>query len=162
MNGIPTSGADGNAVTDRPRVLFICSKNGGKSPMAEGLMRHLAGDQVDVESAGTKPGTGLNELSVEVLREVDVDISDHVPQPVTPELLRSADRVITLGREAHLDPVGGVVVENWDTDEPSARGIDGVERMRLVRDDITSRVQHLVAELGLVTRRHGNRIGRPH
>lgn len=145
----PADPGRGEPIADRPTVLFICSKNGGKSPMAEGLMRQVAGDRVKVASAGTKPGEALNELSVEALREVDVDISTHVPQPVTSELLQAADRVITLGREARVDPGEGVAVENWDTDEPSARGIEGLERMRLVRDDIAERVQRLASELGV-------------
>jgi arsenate-mycothiol transferase len=148
MSGPSARGADGKRPgSGRPAVLFICSKNGGKSPMAEGLMRQLVGDRVEVASAGTKPGAGLNELSVAVMREVDVDISHHVPQRVTPELLRTADRVITLGGEARVDPVDGVVVENWHTDEPSERGIEGIDRMRLVRDDIAARVRGLAAEL---------------
>lgn len=131
----------------RPRVLFVCVRNGGKSPMAAGLLDHLTHGAVEALSAGTDPGTSVNGLSVAALAEVGVDISDHVPAPVTDELLLGADRVITLGREARLDPPPGVVVECWDTDEPSRRGIDGLERMRLVRDDIARRAEALATEL---------------
>ncbi|MGW4738518.1 arsenate-mycothiol transferase ArsC [Nocardia xishanensis] len=130
-----------------PSVLFVCVKNGGKSQMAAGLMRAAAGDLVEVHSAGTKPGTAVNALSAESLREVGIDISAQTPQPIDPALLASVDLVVTLGREAHVDPVEGVRILNWDTDEPSERGIDGIERMRLVRDDIAARVNDLLTEL---------------
>ncbi|TCJ96947.1 low molecular weight phosphatase family protein [Nocardia alba] len=130
-----------------PSVLFVCVKNGGKSQMAAGLMRAAAGDRVQVHSAGTEPGTAVNALSAESLLEVDVDIRAETPKPIDPALLRTVDLVVTLGREAHVDPVEGVRIVNWDTDEPSERGIDGIERMRLVRDDINSRVHHLLTEL---------------
>lgn len=126
-----------------PSVLFVCVKNGGKSQMAAGLMRQLAGDTVTVHSAGTKPGSAVNELSAQALLEVGVDITSEQPKPVDYELARDVDLVVTLGREAQLDPRPGTRVENWDTDEPSERGIDGLERMRLVRDDITARVRRL-------------------
>ena len=130
-------------MTTTPSVLFVCVKNGGKSQMAAGLMRHLAGDTVTVYSAGTKPGGAVNDLSAQALLEVGIDISGEQPKPVDYELARDVDLVVTLGREAQLDPLPGTRVENWDTDEPSERGIDGLERMRLVRDDIAVRVQRL-------------------
>lgn len=126
-----------------PSVLFVCVKNGDKSQMAAGLMRQLAGDTVTVHSAGTKPGAAVNDLSAQALLEVGVDTTSEQPKPVDYDLARNVDLVVTLGREAQLDPLPGTRVENWDTDEPSERGIDGLERMRLVRDDITARVQRL-------------------
>lgn len=126
-----------------PSVLFVCVKNGGKSQMAAGLMRQLAGDSVIVHSAGTKPGGAVNDLSAEVLQEVGVDITGEQPKLIDYELARDVDLVVTLGREAQLDPLPGPQIQNWDTDEPSERGIDGVERMRLVRDDIAVRVREL-------------------
>ena len=130
-----------------PSVLFVCVKNGGKSQMAAGLMRKIAGDTVTVDSAGTKPGSAINALSAEVLLEVGVDITDQTPKQLTDDLIAAADRVIVLGRDAQVQPVDGTPVEYWDTDEPSERGIDGIERMRLVRDDITRRVNHLANTL---------------
>jgi arsenate-mycothiol transferase len=126
----------------KPSVLFVCVKNGGKSQMAAGLMRKVTGNCVDVYSAGTKPGTAVNALSAQSLLEVGVDITDETPRSVDPQVVRDVDVVVTLGREAHVDPVDGTRFENWDTDEPSDRGIDGIERMRLVRDDIAARVDH--------------------
>ncbi|GAA4473755.1 low molecular weight phosphatase family protein [Rhodococcus olei] len=130
-----------------PSVLFVCVKNGGKSQMAAGLMRAAAGDTVTVHSAGTAPGTSVNALSAEVLLEVGVDITDETPKPVDPQLVRDVDVVVTLGLEAHVDEVPGTAFENWDTIEPSARGVDGIERMRLVRDDIAARVTGLATRL---------------
>lgn len=126
-----------------PRVMFICVKNGGKSQMAAGLMRHTAGDTVEVYSAGTTPGAALNSQSAQSLLEMGIDISDEHPKPIDPQLLSEMDYVITLGREAQPPRVDGPTYENWDTDEPSERGIDGLERMRLVRDDIAARVTDL-------------------
>lgn len=131
----------------KPSVLFVCVKNGGKSQMAAGLMRQLAGDTVTVYSAGTKPGNAVNDLSAEALLEVGVDITGEQPTPVDHRLCRDVDLVVTLGRDVRLDALPGTRVENWDTDEPSERGIDGLERMRLVRDDIAARVGELYSRL---------------
>jgi arsenate-mycothiol transferase len=130
-----------------PSVLFVCSKNGGKSQLAAGLMKQLAAGAVTVYSAGTKPGKSLNPQSVEALAELGIDITGEHPKPVTEELLEAADVVVVLGTEAKLDPRDATRLEVWETDEPSERGIEGMERMRLVRDDIKSRVESLYAEL---------------
>ena len=130
-----------------PSVLFVCVKNGGKSQMAAGLMIKIAGDTVQVYSAGTKPGTAVNDLSAQSLAEVGVDITGNTPTLVDPNLVRDVDPVVTLGREANVDPVPGTRFENWDTDEPSERGIGGIERMRLVRDDIAARVADLLTRM---------------
>ena len=142
MTDTPTTDPSG-----KPSVLFVCVKNGGKSQMAAGLMTKRAGDAVTVESAGTRPGSAVNQLSAESLAEIGVDISHNTPKPVTAELVQAADVVVTLGREAHVDEVPGTRFENWDTDEPSERGIDGIERMRLVPDDIARRVDDLYDRL---------------
>lgn len=134
-------------MTTPPRVLFICVKNGGKSQMAAGLMSNVAGDSIEVVSGGTKPGTSLNQLSVDSLAEWNIDISDGTPKPVTPADLEAADVVVTLGREATVHAPESTEVENWDTAEPSERGIEGIERMRLVRDDISDRVTDLMKRL---------------
>ena len=128
-------------------VLFVCSKNGGKSQLAAGLMRDLAGDHVTVYSAGTKPAESLNAQAVESLAELGIDVTGEYPKPVTDEVLDTVDAVIVLGTEAKLDPVEGTRFEIWETDEPSERGIEGMERMRLVRDEIQDRVQKLYTEL---------------
>ena len=145
-----TQQKDGLAMTTkRPAVLFVCVKNGGKSQMAAALMRHHAGEAVEVHSAGTRPGSAINAQSVEAIAEVGADMSSSVPQPVTPELLRGVDQVIIIGGEAVIEPVEGMTapVTTWHTDEPSKRGIDGMERMRLVRDDIDGHVRALLTDL---------------
>lgn len=131
-----------------PGVLFVCVKNAGKSQMAAGLMRRElvragAPDAVRVTSAGTRPGEAVNALSAEVLADVDVDITAEAPTLLTEEMMREAGRVVVLGAEAEVPAVDGVVVERWETDEPSLRGIEGRERMELVRDDIAARVSQL-------------------
>ncbi|WP_427006959.1 low molecular weight phosphatase family protein [Pseudarthrobacter sp. H2] len=130
-----------------PAVLFVCSKNGGKSQLAAGLMKQLAGGAVTVYSAGTKPGKSLNPQAVESLTELGIEITGEHPKPVTEEVLDAVDAVIVLGNEAKLEPHEGTRFEVWETDEPSERGIEGMERMRLVRDDIRARVRKLYAEL---------------
>ncbi|WP_264668550.1 low molecular weight phosphatase family protein [Arthrobacter sp. VKM Ac-2550] len=127
--------------------MFICVKNGGKSQMAAGLMRDLARGTIEVHSAGTKPGKAINALSAESLAELGIDISAEKPKAVTEEALRAADVVVTLGSEAKVTVPEGTRYQNWDIDEPSERGIEGIERMRLVRDDICQRVKALHAEL---------------
>ncbi|ORM37230.1 low molecular weight phosphatase family protein [Williamsia sp. 1135] len=134
-------------MSSTPRVLFVCVKNGGKSQMAAGLMTKVAGDSIDVQSAGTAPGSTINALSAQSLLEVGVDISANTPRAIDPDLLAQMDVVVTLGREAQPPVVDGPRYENWDTDEPSERGIDGIERMRLVRDDIAGRVTDLHTRL---------------
>ena len=137
----------------RPRVLFVCARNRGKSPMAAGLLHQLVGDAVDVDSAGTAAAdTGeidVNPQSRDSLAEVGADISQHRPRLLTAEAMRACDVVVVLGREAQLPDTDGLRVEWWETDEPSSRGIEGMERMRLVRDDIARRVADLADRLGV-------------
>ena len=134
-----------------PSVLFICVKNGGKSQMAAALMRHRAAQNnatVEVHSAGTRPGGAINQLSADVIAELGANMAGETPQSIDPELLTRVDRVVVVGNEAQVEPVDHMTgtIETWSTDEPSERGIDGIERMRLVRGDIDARVQGLLAE----------------
>lgn len=135
--------------SQRPSVLFVCVKNGGKSQIAAALMRQLAGNRVEVSSAGTAPGASLNAEAVEVVAEVGASMSGEQPKPIDPDLLSRVDRVVVLGSEAQVAPAPGMAgsIVTWETDEPSTRGIGGMERMRLVRDDIRVRVEDLLAEL---------------
>lgn len=136
-----------NSGTGQPSVLFVCVKNGGKSQMAAGLMRKAADGKVIVESAGTEPGAAVNGLAAQTMLEVGVDITDQIPKLLTVPMIRAADRIIVLGRDARVAPVDDTPIEVWDTDEPSTRGIEGIERMRLVRDDIARRVDQLADEI---------------
>ncbi|MCT1464706.1 MULTISPECIES: arsenate-mycothiol transferase ArsC [Corynebacterium] len=132
-------------------VLFICVGNGGKSQMAAALAEKHAASAVDIYSAGTKPGNKLNSESVEAIAEVGADMSKGTPKPIDPELLSTVDRIVVLGEDAQVDMPADArgSLERWVTDEPSHRGIEGMERMRLVRDDIEARVRGLLTELGI-------------
>ena len=135
--------------SSKPSVLFVCVKNGGKSQMAAALLRHHADDAIEVHSAGTKPGGAVNQLSAEAVAESGASMAGEQPKRIDPDLLRRVDRVIVLGQDAHVEPVEGMraTIDTWTTDEPSTRGIEGLDRMRLVRDDIASRVRVLQTEL---------------
>ena len=130
----------------KPSVLFVCVGNGGKSQMAAALAEKHAGNKLEIQSAGTNPGTKLNQESVQAIAEVGADMSGGVPKGVDKQMLL-ADRVVVLGADAQLDMPEGRAFERWLTDEPSTRGIEGLERMRLVRDDIDARVKALVTEM---------------
>lgn len=128
-------------------VLFVCQKNGGKSQLAAALMRAAAGDGVEVVSAGTKPAAALNTQAVQSLTELGIDVGGEHPKALTEAMVAAADVVVILGSEAQVAEVAGTRFETWITDEPSERGIEGMERMRLVRDDIRARVDELRARL---------------
>ncbi|OMH32502.1 arsenate-mycothiol transferase [Tersicoccus sp. Bi-70] len=117
--------------------------------MAAALARRDAGEALEIHSAGVRPGSELNDLSRRSLEEAGASVAGEYPKPLDAALLRRADRVVVLGREAVVEPVEGMrgTIVTWDTDEPSTRGIEGIERMRLVRDDIARRVDALVSEL---------------
>lgn len=138
-----------SSLSSKPSVLFVCVKNGGKSQMAAALLEARAGGRVEVHSAGIRPGSAVNALSAEAIAEVGADMSAGHPKLIDPELLARVDKVVVLGEEAVVEPVPGMVgtIVTWRTDEPSERGIEGLERMRLVRDDIDTRVQELLEEL---------------
>ncbi|MDO5513183.1 low molecular weight phosphatase family protein [Corynebacterium sp.] len=126
-------------------VLFVCVGNGGKSQMAAALAQEHA-PEWEIHSAGTRPGTTLNAESVAAIAEVGADMSAGQPKSIDPELLRRVDHVIILGADAELEMPADAAgtLERWVTDEPSERGITGMARMRLVRDDIDARVRELV------------------
>ncbi|MCZ4552516.1 low molecular weight phosphatase family protein [Williamsia sp. 1138] len=136
-------------MTKTPHVLFVCVSNRGKSVMAQGLSDKVAGSAITASSAGTDAAIGkhVNDISAEVLAEIGVDISDHEPRQLTDDLMRAADITVVLGTSAKVVAPDGVIVEVWETDEPSQRGIDGIERMRLIRDDIAARINDLTTRL---------------
>lgn len=131
-----------------PTVLFICVKNAGKSQMAAALARQQYGARLRVVSAGTHPGQHLNAESVLALEEVGASTEGEHPKLVDPQTVADADLVVIIGAEAQLD-TGKTPVQRWITEEPSTRGIHGMERMRLVRDDIATRVTNLAQHVGL-------------
>jgi arsenate reductase len=129
---------------DTPGVLFLCVHNAGRSQMAAGWMRELAGPTVTVWSGGSEPGAQINPLTVEVMAEVGIDITEEFPKPWTEEILRAADVVVTMGCGDACPIFPGKRYEDWVLDDPSELEIDGV---RSVRDDIRTRVEALIAEL---------------
>ncbi|MBA4022889.1 MAG: low molecular weight phosphatase family protein [Gordonia sp.] len=132
-----------------PHVLFVCVSNRGKSVMAQGLSSSIAGTAFTAISAGTDAAVGseVNTLSARALAEVDVNVDDHQPRQLTDDLMRAADITVVLGTSAKVVAPDGVIVEVWETDEPSQRGIDGIDRMRLIRDDIAARINDLTTRL---------------
>ncbi|MEO1063655.1 MAG: arsenate reductase ArsC [Actinomycetota bacterium] len=132
--------------TTRPAVLFLCVHNAGRSQMAAGWLRHLAGDRVDVYSAGSAPADGVNPAAVEAMAEVGIDITDQVPQRWTDEHVRAADVVVSMGCGDECPVLPGKRYEDWPLDDPAGQGVDAV---RPIRDEIRTRIDGLLAELGV-------------
>ncbi len=136
-------------MTVKPTVLFVCVHNAGRSQMAAGWMRHLAGDEVDVLSGGSAPAEQINPAAVEAMREVGVDIADEHPQPWTDETLGAADVVVTMGCGDACPVYPGKRYLDWQLDDPAGKP---VEEVRKVRDDIERRVRGLLDALGVGAR----------
>jgi len=132
-----------------PSVLFLCVHNAGRSQMAAGWMRHLAGDDVDVFSGGSEPAEQVNKSAVAAMAEVGVDISGEIPQPWADEIVRAADVVITMGCGDACPVFPGKRYLDWEIDDPSGKT---VEEVRPIRDDIEQRVRNLMAELEIPAR----------
>ena len=131
---------------DKPAVLFLCVHNAGRSQMAAGWLRHLAGGRVDVLSGGSDPGTELNPTAVEAMREVGIDISSQLPKPWTEESARAADVIVSMGCGDACPIFPGKRYEDWELRDPAGQGIEMVPE---VRDEIRARVEALVADLGV-------------
>jgi len=128
----------------RPSVLFLCVHNAGRSQMAAGWLRHLAGDAVDVFSGGSDPGVAVNAAAIEAMAEVGIDIATEYPKPWTDEIARAADVIVTMGCGDACPVFPGKRYEDWELSDPAGQP---VEFVRAVRDDIRGRVEQLVAEL---------------
>lgn len=131
-------------MASRPSVLFVCIHNAGRSQMAAGFLRDLAGDAVEVRSAGSDPGPQINPAAVEAMAEVGIDISDQSPKLLTHDAVEASDVVITMGCGDACPIFPGISYRNWELDDPAGQGIDAV---RPIRDEIKTRVQALIAEL---------------
>ena len=127
-----------------PEVLFVCVQNAGRSQMAAGLLDKLAAGRVHVRSAGSDPGDRINPNVVEAMSEVDVDISKEFPKPVTDEVVRAADAVITMGCGDSCPIYPGKRYEDWEVDDPAEADLAGV---RGIRDQIAERVRALLDEV---------------
>jgi arsenate reductase (thioredoxin) len=129
---------------DRPSVLFVCVHNAGRSQMAAGWLRSLAGDAVEVRSAGSIPGDQVNRAAVEAMAEVGIDISDQRPKVLTADAVQTSDVVITMGCGDACPIVPGTRYLDWQLDDPAGKGVEAV---RPIRDEIETRVRTLLAEL---------------
>jgi len=127
-----------------PTVLFVCVHNAGRSQMAAGFMNSLGAGRVEVLSAGSAPKDSINPIAVQAMQEVGIDISNNVPKVLTPEAVQESDAVITMGCGDACPFYPGKRYEDWVLDDPAGQGIESV---RVIRDDIKKRVEQLLSEL---------------
>jgi arsenate reductase (thioredoxin) len=137
---------EGSPVSDAPSVLFLCVHNAGRSQMAAGFLRHLAGDGVTVMSGGSEPASSINPSAVEAMAEKGIDITDQEPKRWTDESVGTADVIVSMGCGDACPVLPGKRYVDWDLDDPAGKGVDSV---RPIRDDIEVRVRGLMAELGV-------------
>ncbi len=138
-----------DSMASRPSVLFVCVHNAGRSQMAAGFLAHLAGDTIEVRSAGSAPAETINSAAVEAMAEVGIDISDQSPKLLTADAVESSDVVITMGCGDSCPVFPGVSYRDWALPDPAGKGIEAV---RPIRDDIKARVETLIGELVPATR----------
>ena len=131
-------------MADKPSVLFVCVHNAGRSQMAAGCLRHLAGDTVEVRSAGSEPAERINPVAVQAMAEEGIDITAEQPKILTTEAVKSSDVVITMGCGDTCPFYPGKRYEDWVLDDPAGQGIEVV---RPIRDEIRRRVAQLIDEL---------------
>lgn len=125
-------------------ILFVCVHNAGRSQMAAGFMRKLGGDRVEVLSAGSAPKDSINPVAVEAMNELGIDIADQKPKILTPESVQASDVVITMGCGDACPYYPGKRYEDWKLDDPAGQGI---EEVRVIRDEIKSRVENLLSQI---------------
>jgi arsenate reductase (thioredoxin) len=135
---------EGTITKDVPEVLFVCVQNAGRSQMAAGLLDKLAAGRVHVRSAGSAPGEQINPNVREAMAEVGVDLGKEFPKPMTDEVVRAADAVITMGCGDACPIYPGKRYEDWEVDDPAEADMDGVRR---IRDEIEGRVRTLLDEV---------------
>src|SRR5690242_9192294 len=131
-------------MSERPSVLFVCVHNAGRSQMAAGFLRALAGDRVEVLSAGSEPRESINPVAVAAMAEEGIDIAAQAPKLLTVDAVRESDVVITMGCGDACPIFPGKRYEDWELDDPAGQPLEVV---RPIRDEIRRRVEALVAEL---------------
>jgi arsenate reductase len=131
-------------MSEKPTVLFVCVHNAGRSQMAAGFLRELAGDRVDVLSAGSEPKDRINPVAIEAMAEEGIDIAGNAPKVLTVEAVRESDVVITMGCGDACPIFPGKRYEDWELDDPAGQGIESV---RPIRDEIRRRIEGLIAEI---------------
>jgi L-amino acid N-acyltransferase YncA/protein-tyrosine-phosphatase len=140
----PVVGAAEAGMSDRPSVLFVCVHNAGRSQMAAGWLRRLAGDRVEVRSAGTEPANQINPVAIAAMREVGIDITGQIPTVLDHATARASDVIITMGCGDTCPYFPGRRYEDWKLDDPAGESIETVRR---IRDDIRTRVEDLIRGL---------------
>jgi arsenate reductase (thioredoxin) len=133
-------------MTDTPSVLFVCVHNAGRSQMAAALLAHHARGAVEVRSAGSEPAAAINPAVRAVMAELDIDLSAEQPKKLTVDAVEASDVVITMGCGDACPVFPGKRYLDWELTDPAGKGVDEV---RPIRDEIDSRVQGLLAELGI-------------
>jgi arsenate reductase len=131
-------------MSEKPSVLFVCIHNAGRSQMAAAYLTHLAGDRVEVRSAGSAPAGAVNAAVVDALLEEGIDIRDEVPKVLTDRAVQESDVVITMGCGDVCPIYPGKRYEDWKLDDPAGQGVDAV---RPIRDEIRRRIEALIAEI---------------
>ncbi|MGW1754074.1 arsenate reductase ArsC [Streptomyces mirabilis] len=132
------------SATPLASVLFVCVHNAGRSQMAAGFLSRLAGDRIEVRSAGSIPGEQVNPAAVEAMREVGVDIAGRQPKLLTTEAVQASDYVITMGCGDACPVFPGKKYLDWALEDPAGKGVESV---RPIRDEIKDRVEHLIGEI---------------
>ncbi|MDI9889557.1 arsenate reductase ArsC [Microbacterium sp. IEGM 1404] len=127
-----------------PEILYVCVQNSGRSQMAAAITRHLAGEKVHVRSAGSHPAAGLLPGVVTVLEEAGIDVADEFPKPLTDDVVRAADAVVTMGCGDACPLYPGKRYLDWQLNDPADLDLDGI---RAVRDEIQQHVEQLLTEL---------------
>ena len=140
---------DGSLPSGVPGVLFLCVHNAGRSQMAAGWLRHLAGDRATVYSGGSEPASEINPAAVTAMNEIGIDITEEFPKPWTDQVVQAADVVITMGCGDACPLYPGKRYEDWELDDPDGQDLD---KVRAIRDDIRRRVEELMASLSIGAR----------
>jgi arsenate reductase len=136
--------AEGRIVKDVPEVLFVCVQNAGRSQMAAGLLNHRAQGKVHVRSAGSDPAEEINPAVIEAMAELGIDLGEEFPKPLTDEVVRAADAVVTMGCGDACPIYPGKRYLDWELEDPAGKDL---ETVRAIRDEIDRRVQRLLIEL---------------
>ncbi|MDO3646091.1 arsenate reductase ArsC [Nocardia mangyaensis] len=131
-------------MTTKPSVLFVCVHNAGRSQMAQGFLTHLAGEDIEVRSAGSAPGNALNPAAVEAMAELGIDITAQSPKILTTDAVETSSVVITMGCGDACPYFPGVDYRDWKLEDPAGKGVESV---RPIRDEIKKRIEELIAEL---------------
>ncbi|MCM2580236.1 arsenate reductase ArsC [Streptomyces meridianus] len=131
-------------MSEKPSVLFVCVHNAGRSQMAAAWLSHLAGDRIEVRSAGSAPADTVNPAVVEAMKEVGIDVASETPKVLTADAVKASDVCITMGCGDVCPVFPGKRYLDWKLEDPAGRGVDAV---RPIRDEIKTRIENLIAEI---------------